>query len=133
MLQIIGELILLVIGFVVLKALFRTSLNILGVVFALGALIVAGPPLLAGYIVERVTFALRLRWLLGVPLAIAGMIMSFMWGLDGKHIAYEAYSFDSIKFILTAAFAGGLLAVPVQTNAILRNGLTPTDIAGNLI
>ncbi|WON77402.1 hypothetical protein [Serratia sp. UGAL515B_01] len=132
MLQIISALILLVIGFVVLKALFRASLNILGVVFALGALIVAGPPLLAGYIVERVTFALRLRWLLGVPLAIAGMIMSFMWGLDGKHIAYEAYSFDSIKFILTAAFAGGLLAVPVQTNAILRNGLTPADIAGNL-
>ena len=45
MLQIIGVLILLVIGFVILKALFRASLNILGVVLGLGALIIAGPPL----------------------------------------------------------------------------------------
>lgn len=132
MLQIIGALILLVIGFVVLKALFRASLNILGVVFGLGVLIVAGPPLLAGYIVERVTFALRLRWLLGVPLVIAGMIISFMWGLDGEHIAYEAHTFDSMKFILTAALAGGLLAEPLQTKAILKNGLAPVDIAGKL-
>ncbi len=55
MLQIIGVLILLVIGFVILKALFRASFNILGVVLGLGVLIVAGPPLLAGYIVERIT------------------------------------------------------------------------------
>lgn len=132
MLQIIGALILLVIGFVIIKALFRASLNILGIVLGLGALIVAGPPLLAGYIVERITFALRLRWLLGVPLVIAGMIISFMWGLDGKHIAFEAHTFDSMKFILTAAFAGGLLAVPMQTKAILRNGLSPADIAEKL-
>lgn len=132
MLQLIGALILLVIGFVILKALFRVSLNILGMILGLGVLIVAGPPLLAGYIVERITFALRLRWLLSVPLVIAGMVISFMWGLDGKHLAYEAYTFDSIKFILTAAFAGGLLAVPVQTKAILRNGLAPADISGKL-
>ncbi|HCA7079734.1 MULTISPECIES: hypothetical protein [Enterobacteriaceae] len=132
MLQIIGALILLVIGFVIIKALFKASLNILGVILGLGALIVAGPPLLAGYIVERVTYALHSRWLLGVPLAIAGMVISFMWGLDGKHIAYEAYSFDSMKFILTAAFASGLLAVPVQTKAILQNGLIPADINAKL-
>lgn len=132
MLQIIGALILLVIGFLIIKALFKASLNILGMVLGLGALIVAGPPLLAGYIVERVTYALRSRWLLGIPLAIAGMAISFMWGLDGKHIAYEAYSFDSMKFILTSAFAGGLLAVPIQTKAILQNGLIPADINAKL-
>lgn len=132
MLQIIGALILLVIGFVILKALFRASLNILGVILGLVALIVAGPPLLAGYMVERITFTLRLRWLLGVSFVISGMIISFMWGLDGKHIAYEAHTFDSMKFILTAAFAGGMLALPVQTKAILRNGLTSADIAGKI-
>jgi hypothetical protein len=45
MLQIIGALIFLVIGFVIFKTLFRASLNILGVILGLGALIVAGPPL----------------------------------------------------------------------------------------
>ena len=58
--QIIGALILLVIGFVILKALFRTSLKILGVVLGIGGLIAARPPLLASYTVERITFALRL-------------------------------------------------------------------------
>ncbi|KAB0038685.1 hypothetical protein F7F07_30230, partial [Escherichia coli] len=42
-------------------------------------------------------------WLAGVFLTIAGMIISFMWGLDGKHIALEAHTFDSVKFILTTA------------------------------
>lgn len=80
MLQIIGALILLVIGGVILKVLFRASINILGMVLGLGALIVAGPPLLAGYIVERITFALRLRWLWGVPLAISGMLIKLYVG-----------------------------------------------------
>ncbi|MBP1130490.1 multisubunit Na+/H+ antiporter MnhE subunit [Serratia sp. PL17] len=64
MLQIIGVLILLVIGFVIIKTLFRASLNILGVVLGLGVLIVAGPPLLAGYIVEHISlrFAYAGRW-----------------------------------------------------------------------
>lgn len=132
MLQIIGALILLVIGFVILKALFRASLKILGVVLGIGALIVAGPPLLAGYIVERITFALRLRWLLGVPLVISGIIISFKWGLDGKHAAYEAHTFDSMKFILTAALAGGLLALPMQTRALVKNGLILADIAAKI-
>lgn len=132
MLQIIGAIILLLIGFAILKVLLRASLNILGMILGLGVLIVAGPPLLAGYIVERITFALRLRWLLGVPLVISGMAVSFMFGLDGKYIAYEAYTFDSMKFMLTAAFAGGLLALPVQTKAILKNGLTSADIAGKI-
>ncbi len=71
-----------------------------------------GPALLAGYITERITRLFHIRWLAGVFLTIAGMIISFMWGLDGKHIALEAHTFDSVKFILTTALAGGLLAVP---------------------
>ncbi|WP_250380794.1 hypothetical protein, partial [Escherichia coli] len=48
-----------------------------------------------------------------------------MWGLDGKHIALEAHTFDSVKFILTTALAAGLLALPVQIRTIQQNGLTP--------
>jgi hypothetical protein len=128
MLQIIGALILLVIGFAIIKAVFKASINILGVILGLAVFVFAGPAILAGYIVERVTYVLHSRWLLGVPLVIAGMWISFMWGLDGEHIAYEAHSFDSMKFILTTAIACGLLTVPVQTKAILKNGLIPADI-----
>ncbi|ENH3810896.1 hypothetical protein ACQNYV_005372, partial [Escherichia coli] len=51
------------------------------------------------------------------------------WGLDGKHIALEAHTFDSVKFILTTALAGGLLAVPLQIKNIQQNGITPEDIS----
>ena len=44
MLQIIGALILLIIGFVIIKALFKASLNILGVILGLSALIVDALP-----------------------------------------------------------------------------------------
>ncbi|EIG80903.1 hypothetical protein EC12741_3703 [Escherichia coli 1.2741] len=71
----------------------------------------------------------HIRWLAGVFLTIAGMIISFMWGLDGKHIALEAHTFDSVKFILTTALAGGLLAVPLQIKNIQQNGITPEDIS----
>lgn len=128
MLQIIGALILLVIGFAIIKVVFKAAIKILGVILGLAVFVFAGPAILAGYIVERVTYVLHSRWLLGVPLAIAGMWISFMWGLDGEHIAYEAHSFDSMKFILTTAIAGGLLSVPVQTKAIIKNGLIPADI-----
>lgn len=80
-----------------------------------------GPALLAGYITERITRLFHIRWLAGVFLTIAGMIISFMWGLDGKHIALEAHTFDSVKFILTTALAGGLLAVPLQIKNIQQN------------
>ncbi|EEW2624557.1 hypothetical protein D9I65_25995, partial [Escherichia coli] len=88
-----------------------------------------GPALLAGYIIERITRLFHIRWLAGVFLTIAGMIISFMWGLDGKHIALEAHTFDSVKFILTTALAGGLLAVPLQIKNIQQNGITPEDIS----
>ncbi|HBI2639092.1 TPA: hypothetical protein KZS21_004781, partial [Escherichia coli] len=88
-----------------------------------------GPALLAGYITERITRLFHIRWLAGVFLTIAGMIISLMWGLDGKHIALEAHTFDSVKFILTTALAGGLLAVPLQIKNIQQNGITPEDIS----
>lgn len=132
MLQLIGALILLVIGFVALKALYRVSLKILGVILGLCTLIVAGPPLLAGFMLERITFLLRLRWLLGILIAITGIVISFIWGIDGKHIAYEPYSFDSMKFMLTAVLAAWMLAERSQTNSILQNELTHHDISGKL-
>ncbi len=89
-----------------------------------------GPALLAGYITERITRLFHIRWLAGVFLTIAGMIISFMWGLDGKHIALEAHTFDSVKFILTTALAGGLLAVPLQISRISAHGSsTPHSLA----
>lgn len=82
-----------------------------------------------GAITERITRLFHIRWLAGVFLTIAGMIISFMWGLDGKHIALEAHTFDSVKFILTTALAGGLLAVPLQIKNIQQNGITQEDIS----
>ncbi|RCQ56531.1 malate transporter, partial [Escherichia coli] len=34
-----------------------------------------------------------------------------------------------MKFILTTALAGGLLAVPLQIKNIQQNGITPEDIS----
>ena len=112
MLQIVGALILLIAGFAILRLLFRALISTASALAGLILLCLFGPALLAGYITERITRLFHIRWLAGVFLTIAGMIISFMWGLDGKHIALEAHTFDSVKFILTTALAGGLLAVP---------------------
>lgn len=132
MLQLIGGLILLVIGFVVLKALFRGVLKVAGAGLGLVVLVLAGPPLIVGYLVERIGALLRLRWLGGLAMVLAAMTIGFMWGLDGQHPAFEAWSFDSLKFLVTGALAGGMLAEPVQRNLILKNGLKNSDIAGKV-
>ena len=111
MLQIVGALILLIAGFAILRLLFRALISTASALAGLILLCLFGPALLAGYITERITRLFHIRWLAGVFLTIAGMIISLMWGLDGKHIALEAHTFDSVKFILTTALAGGLLAV----------------------
>ena len=122
MLQIVGALILLIAGFAILRLLFRALISTASALAGLILLCLFGPALLAGYITERITRLFHIRWLAGVFLTIAGMIISFMWGLDGKHIALEAHTFDSVKFILTTALAGGLLAVPLQIKNIQQNG-----------
>ncbi|EGO9251612.1 hypothetical protein DVG71_30190, partial [Escherichia coli] len=127
MLQIVGALILLIAGFAILRLLFRALISTASALAGLILLCLFGPALLAGYITERITRLFHIRWLAGVFLTIAGMIISFMWGLDGKHIALEAHTFDSVKFILTTALAAGLLALPVQIRTIQQNGLTPED------
>ena len=124
MLQIVGALILLIAGFAILRLLFRALISTASALAGLILLCLFGPALLAGYITERITRLFHIRWLAGVFLTIAGMIISFMWGLDGKHIALEAHTFDSVKFILTTALAGGLLAVPLQIKNIQQNGIT---------
>ncbi|MCX0121919.1 hypothetical protein NMW32_25520 [Escherichia coli] len=129
MLQIVGALILLIAGFAILRLLFRALISTASALAGLILLCLFGPALLAGYITERITRLFHIRWLAGVFLTIAGMIISFMWGLDGKHIALEAHTFDSVKFILTTALAGGLLAVPLQIKNIQQNGITPEDIS----
>mgnify|MGYP005786039825 CR=1 FL=1 len=101
MLQIVGALILLIAGFAILRLLFRALISTASALAGLILLCLFGPALLAGYITERITRLFHIRWLAGVFLTIAGMIISFMWGLDGKHIALEAHTFDSVKFILT--------------------------------
>lgn len=115
MLQIVGALILLIAGFAILRLLFRALISTASALAGLILLCLFGPALLAGYITERITRLFHIRWLAGVFLTIAGMIISFMWGLDGKHIALEAHTFDSVKFILTTALAGGFsfCTVPV--------------------
>lgn len=122
MLQIVGALILLIAGFAILRLLFRALISTASALAGLILLCLFGPALLAGYIIERITRLFHIRWLAGVFLTIAGMIISFMWGLDGKHIALEAHTFDSVKFILTTALAGGLLAVPLQIKTFSRTG-----------
>ena len=129
MLQIVGALILLIAGFAILRLLFRALISTASALAGLILLCLFGPALLAGYIIERITRLFHIRWLAGVFLTIAGMIISLMWGLDGKHIALEAHTFDSVKFILTTALAGGLLAVPLQIKNIQQNGITPEDIS----
>ncbi|STE21252.1 membrane protein, yeeR [Escherichia coli] len=129
MLQIVGALILLIAGFAILRLLFRALTSTASALAGFILLCLFGPALLAGYITERITRLSHSRWLAGVFLMIAGMIISFMWGLDGKHIALEAHTFDSVKFILTTALAAGLLALPVQIRTIQQNGLTPEDIS----
>ncbi len=129
MLQIVGALILLIAGFAILRLLFRALISTASALAGLILLCLFGPALLAGYITERITRLFHIRWLAGVFLTIAGMIISLMWGLDGKHIALEAHTFDSVKFILTTALAGGLLAVPLQIKNIQQNGITPEDIS----
>ncbi|EEV0334867.1 hypothetical protein EYD98_005572, partial [Escherichia coli] len=120
---------LLIAGFAILRLLFRALISTASALAGLILLCLFGPALLAGYITERITRLFHIRWLAGVFLTIAGMIISFMWGLDGKHIALEAHTFDSVKFILTTALAGGLLAVPLQIKNIQQNGITPEDIS----
>ncbi|EEY6919720.1 hypothetical protein DPU25_000855 [Escherichia coli] len=95
MLQIVGALILLIAGFAILRLLFRALISTASALAGLILLCLFGPALLAGYITERITRLFHIRWLAGVFLTIAGMIISFMWGLDGKHIALEAHTFDS--------------------------------------
>ncbi len=129
MLQIVGALILLIAGFAILRLLFRALTSTASALAGFILLCLFGPALLAGYITERITRLFHIRWLAGVFLTIAGMIISFMWGLDGKHIALEAHTFDSVKFILTTALAGGLLAVPLQIKNIQQYGITPEDIS----
>ncbi|MCN8030766.1 hypothetical protein MLL15_25990, partial [Escherichia coli] len=129
MLQIVGALILLIAGFAILRLLFRALTSTASALAGFILLCLFGPALLAGYITERITRLFHIRWLAGVFLTIAGMIISFMWGLDGKHIALEAHTFDSVKFILTTALAAGLLALPVQIRTIQQSGLTPEDIS----
>ena len=129
MLQIVGALILLIAGFAILRLLFRALTSTASALAGFILLCLFGPALLAGYITERITRLFHIRWLAGVFLTIAVMIISFMWGLDGKHIALEAHTFDSVKFILTTALAAGLLALPVQIRTIQQNGLTPEDIS----
>ncbi|MBY3722596.1 hypothetical protein [Escherichia coli] len=129
MLQIVGALLLLIAGFAILRLLFRALTSTASALAGFVLLCLFGPALLAGYITERITRLFHIRWLAGVFLTIAGMIISFMWGLDGKHIALEAHTFDSVKFILTTALAAGLLALPVQIRSIQQNGLTPEDIS----
>ncbi len=114
MLHIVGALILLIAGFAILRLLFRALISTASALAGLILLCLFGPALLAGYITERITRLFHIRWLAGVFLTIAGMIISFMWGLDGKHIALEAHTFDSVKFILTTALAGGSLAFPAD-------------------
>ena len=133
MLQIVGALILLIAGFAILRLLFRALISTASALAGLILLCLFGPALLAGYITERITRLFHIRWLAGVFLTIAGMIISFMWGLDGKHIALEAHTFDSVKFILTTALAGGLLAVPLQIKNIQQNGITPEDISKEIL
>lgn len=129
MLQIVGALILLIAGFAILRLLFRALTSTASALAGFILLCLFGPALLAGYITERITRLFHIRWLAGVFLTIAGMIISFMWGLDGKHIALEAHTFDSVKFILTTALAAGLLVLPVQIRTIQQSGLTPEDIS----
>ncbi|EOW7120236.1 hypothetical protein ACOZ8N_004852, partial [Escherichia coli] len=95
MLQIVGALILLIAGFAILRLLFRALTSTASALAGFVLLCLFGPALLAGYITERITRLFHIRWLAGVFLTIAGMIISFMWGLDGKHIALEAHTFDS--------------------------------------
>ncbi len=97
MLQIVGALILLIAGFAILRLLFRALISTASALAGLILLCLFGPALLAGYITERITRLFHIRWLAGVFLTIAGMIISFMWGLDGKHIALEAHTFDSVR------------------------------------
>ncbi len=85
MLQIVGALILLIAGFAILRLLFRALISTASALAGLILLCLFGPALLAGYITERITRLFHIRWLAGVFLTIAGMIISFMWGLDGKH------------------------------------------------
>ena len=128
MLQIVGALILLIAGFAILRLLFRALISTASALAGLILLCLFGPALLAGYITERITRLFHIRWLAGVFLTIAGMIISFMWGLDGKHIALEAHTFDSVKFILTTArrWSAGC---SLQIKNIQQNGITPEDIS----
>ncbi len=81
MLQIVGALILLIAGFAILRLLFRALISTASALAGLILLCLFGPALLAGYITERITRLFHIRWLAGVFLTIAGMIISFMWGL----------------------------------------------------
>ncbi len=86
MLQIVGALILLIAGFAILRLLFRALISTASALAGLILLCLFGPALLAGYITERITRLFHIRWLAGVFLTIAGMIISLMWGPESPHM-----------------------------------------------
>ncbi|MDK9487785.1 hypothetical protein QNH93_24790, partial [Klebsiella pneumoniae] len=87
MLQIVGALILLIAGFAILRLLFRALISTASALAGLILLCLFGPALLAGYITERITRLFHIRWLAGVFLTIAGMIISFclLYTIDAAH------------------------------------------------
>lgn len=129
MLQIVGALILLIVGFVIFRFLFRVLISTVFALVGFILLCLFGSVLLVGYIIERIIRLFYIRWLVGVFLTIVGMIISFMWGFDGKYIALEVYIFDFVKFILIIVFVGGLLVVFLQIKNIQQNGIILEDIS----
>lgn len=105
MLQIIFGIVALFIGIALMKYIFKLLLNIVLFLVGFCALVLGGPAFLFGYLTERLSSFFGIRWLVSLLLVLSGLAISFAWSMEGCN-AFEAYTFDSIKFLLASFLAG---------------------------
>ncbi len=127
MLQIIFGIFILFIGIALAKYIFKFLLNTALFLVGLCALVLGGPAFLFGYLTERFSFFLGIRWVVSLLLVLSGLAISFAWSIEGCN-AFEAYTFGSIKFLLASLLAGVMLPGPRKINNLINNGLEKNDL-----
>jgi hypothetical protein len=136
MLDLIVGLIILGIAVSVLGLLFRGVIKVLSVALMLcgwiivaGLFIIAGPPFIVGFLVEKFAARFKIQRYIAIAAIAVSAIYSIEWGIEGEHFAYDAYTFDSMKFIFSVLMALCVFIEPKQTKKILNYGMTESGMA----
>lgn len=99
MLQLIVGVVLIVIAFALLKHVFAWSLKLLGLAIGLALIVVAGIPVLLGFLLEKITGFMRLRLITAVLMLAATGLLSLVI-LTGQHSDLQNGGFAVYKYAL---------------------------------